>query len=103
MNFTNNKYITTILSLLLIFFLGCVKNNININVYNNIIFKILYLTLIFIIIDKDYSLGLFFAIIFIILDHITTYNNLTNILNELEHSKQLEHFTQDFIIENNII
>ena len=102
MNFTN-KYITTFLSLLLIILLGCFKNNTNINVYNNIIFKILYLILIFIIIDKDYRLGLFLAIIFIILDQLTTYNNLNTVFNELEHSKQLEHYTQDFIIENNII
>ena len=103
MNFTNNKYITTFLSLLLIIFLICLKNNLNIDVYNNIIFKILYLILISIIIEKDYRLGLFLSIIYVILDQISTYNNLHNDLNELEHYKQLEHYTQDFIIENNII
>ena len=103
MNFTNNKYITTILSLFLIIFVGCLKNNLNIDVYNNIIFKILYLILIFIIIDKDYRLGLFVSISYLILDQISTYNYLNNDFKELEHSKQLEHYTQDFIIENNII
>ena len=72
MNFTNNKYITTFMSLLLIISLGCLKNNLNIDIYNNIIFKILYLILIFIIIDKDYRLGLLISISYIILDHIST-------------------------------
>jgi len=102
MNFTNNKYITTIISLLLIISLGCFKKNLNIDVYNNIIFKLLYLKLIAIIIEKDYRLGLLMSISYIILDQLSTYNNLYINLNELNHSKQLEHYTQDFIIENNI-
>ena len=102
MIFTNNKYITTFLSLLLIIFLGCLKNNLNIDVYNNIIFKILFLILIFSIIDKDYKLGIIATICYLIIDQISTYNNLYKDLNELEHSKQLEHYTQDFIINNNI-
>ena len=102
MNFTNNKYITTSLSLLLIICLGCVKNNININVYNHIIFKILYLLLIFIIIEKDYRLGLFISISYLVMDQISTYNSIRNDMIELDHFKQLEHYTQDYIIENNI-
>jgi hypothetical protein len=102
MNFTNNKYITTSLSLLLIIFVCCLKNNIDINIYNNIVFRLLYLLLIFVIIEKDYRLGLFIAISYIVIDKISTYNNLRNDLAELEHYKQLEHYTQDYIIENNI-
>ena len=103
MNFTNNKYITTFMSLLLIIFLGCLKNNLNIDIYNNIIFKILYLILIFLIVEKDFRLGLYVLIIYLILDQISTYNYLHNDIHELEHYKQLEHYTQDYIIENNII
>jgi len=102
MNFCN-KYITTFLSLLCIFTLGYLNNNVNINVYNNIFFKILYLILIFIIIDKDFTLGLLLGINYLIIDQLYTYNKLRNDLNELEHLNQLEHYTQDYLVENNII
>ena len=103
MNFTNNKYITTILSLFLIIFIGSLNKNTNIDIYNNILFKILLLLLIYNVIDKDYSLGILISICFIILDQISLCNCLHNDINKLDHSTQLEHYTQDFIIHNNII
>jgi len=94
-----NNYIITAITLLLISILINLKN---INIFNNIIFKILYLILIYLIINKYSSIGFFLAIIYIILDQKTTYYKLNNDLKQLEYSKQLEHYTQDYIIENNI-
>jgi len=104
MNFINNKYITTFISLCLIICILCLNKNININVdvYNNIIFKLLYLLLIFIVNDKDYQLSIYLTIMYIMLDHITTNNQKQKMISEFEHSNQLEHYTQDYLIENNI-
>ena len=62
MNFYN-KYITTSISLCLIMCL-CYMHNLNINcdIYNNILFKLLYLILILIIINKDNRLGILLSI-----------------------------------------
>ena len=97
-----NKYITTSISLLLIILLVFLRNNITNKIINNIFLKLLCLILIYITIEKDFRIGLFLMIIYIILDQLSTQYYIDNKSKELEHSKQLEHYTQDYIIDNNI-
>ena len=105
MNF-ENKYISnniiSIILLLLICIILYLRSNHHIEIYNNIIFKIFYLLLIYFVTDWSDSTGFFIAVIYIILDRISTYNFLKKELFQLEHYKQLEHYTEDYIIENNL-
>jgi hypothetical protein len=81
-----NKYIITSTILILICILLNLKYINNSNINNNIIFKVLFLILIYLIINKYTSVGLFLTLIYLILDQLVIYKILNNDLKQLEHS-----------------
>jgi len=95
------KYIKLFITIILLILLNNIDKYNN-SIINNIIFRLLFLLTIRIITSYDIQIAILLGLIYIRMEQISIQNKIRLNISEFEYSKQLDHFTQDYIIQNNI-
>ena len=106
MNLFSNQYFTMLISLTLVIYSSIFGKNVPRyykKVFNNQLFKVGYLFLIYSVANHNLKLALLLSVAYLI-THINLTKNLINEnFSQLEHFIQLEHFTNDYALNNKLI